>query len=225
VPKAIIIDPRDVLTDESENHRNAINLIRQIVAGAGFRVPEKSIDEAESIAIGSFAPREYESMLFTLLDRNSTTALGCVSQFRKQHKRRVQLRPGAAQLMQAIRDRGWRTALAVAPTEEEMDEFRRAGIWDLLYSKGPPAKVKIYLPDVRVLEFLVGQLAVGVRDCVMLGSRIDNHVRPANVLRMTTILMQQGIHGTRQLPRDLNDIADYEVPDIEHLIRILPQVE
>jgi FMN phosphatase YigB (HAD superfamily) len=225
VPKAIVIDPRNTLTDESENHRNAVNLIRQIVAEAGFRVTESALEDAENFAVYSFAPREYETMLFTLVDRDSVLALKCISRFRKEYQRTIRLRAGAAQLMQAVRNAGWRAALATPPTEDEMNEFRRAGIWDLLYSKGPPAKVKIYLPDIRVLEFLVGQLAVDVRDCVMLGNRIDNHIRPANTMKMTSILLRQGMHGEKQLPRDLNDVPDYEFDSIENLIRGLPRVE
>ena len=57
--QAIIIDLYDTLTDESDNERNAIALLRQIVATAGVRVSEQALKEAEAHSIESFAPRHH----------------------------------------------------------------------------------------------------------------------------------------------------------------------
>jgi hypothetical protein len=53
---------------------------------------------------------------------------------------------------------------------------------------------------------------------------VDNTVRPANILRMQAIQLQLGRHGKFQLPRDLQDVPDYEAPDVNALLNVIPTV-
>jgi FMN phosphatase YigB (HAD superfamily) len=222
--QAIIIDLYDTLTDESDNERNAIALLRQIVATAGVRVTEQGLKEAEAHSIESFAPDPFEAMIFRLVNRDTTMALRCISAFRKNFPRAVKIRPEAKSIVEACKQRGWKTALAQAPNKDEADALQKAGVLPLIDIKGPPPALKLALPDMRVLEFLLGQLGVMPGDCVMLGNRIDNDIRPAKNLRMTAVQVQVGSHGKRQLPRDLKDVPDYEAPDIKALLHVIPTV-
>lgn len=221
---AIIIDLYDTLTDESDNERNAVALLRQIVATAGVRVTEQALKEAEAHAIESFAPDQFEAMIFRLVNRDTTMALRCISAFRKNFQRAVKIRPEAKSIVESCKQRGWKTALAQSPSKDELEAFQKAGVMQFIDIKGPPPALKLALPDMRVLEFLLGQLAVMPGDCVLLGNRIDNDIRPAKNMRMTAIQVQIGIHGKRQLPRDLKDVPDYEAPDIKALLHVLPTV-
>jgi putative hydrolase of the HAD superfamily len=222
--KGIVIDYQDVLTDESDNDKAAISLIRQLVASSGLRVPEQSIQNAESFAIESFAPNFYEAMIFWLVDRNPEVALRVSSAFKKQFRRQVRIRQQAADLLQACKHHGWRVALASTPTEEEAQAMHNAGIWGWIDVKGTPPGTKIRLPDLRVLEFLAGRIGGKPRDCVLLGNRLDINIRPGNLLRMTTVLVQTGKHGQRQQPRDLKDVPTYVAGDMDELIGAIPQV-
>lgn len=222
--EAIIIDLYDTITDESENDKNGVALLRQVVATAGQRVTEQGLQQAQEFAIQSFAPNMFEAMIYHLVNRDATMALRCISAFKKNFPRKVNIRPKAKDIMTICKERGWKTALAHAPDKDESDALQKAGILAMFDVKGPPVALKISLPDIRVLEFLLGQLAVRPGDCVMLGNRIDNDIRPANMLRMTTVQLQTGLHGKKQLPRDLKDVPAYEAPTMEALLNVLPTV-
>lgn len=222
--EAIIIDLYDTLTDEADNDRNALALVRQVVATAGQRVTEQAFAQAEEFAIQSFAPNMFDAMIFKLVNRDTTLALRCISAFKKNNPRSVKIRPEAKEIVNICKERKWKIALAHAPDKDETEAFRKAGLLDMFDVKGPPAALKIGLPDIRVLELLLGQLAVRPGDCVMLGNRIDNDIRPANMLRMTTVQLQVGIHGKRQFPRDLKDVPAYEAPTLAALMNVLPTV-
>jgi FMN phosphatase YigB (HAD superfamily) len=224
VVQGIVIDIQDVLTDESENDRNAVSLIRQIVASAGIRVPELAVQQGECFAIDSYAPNFAEALIFYLVNRDPTLALRCVTAFRKQFQPFCKIRPEARQVIETCKQQGWRVALAQAPTEQEVQALRRTGIWDRIDVKGPPPNTKITLPDVRLLEYLVGRLGGKPRECVMLGNRLGISIRPANSLRVATIFLQTGRHGQRQQPRDLKDVPTYTAADINELLQLLPNV-
>lgn len=221
---AIIIDIYDVLTDESRNDQDAIALVRQIVATAGQRVTEQALNEAEKFAIDSFAPNQFEAMIFRLVNRDTTLALRCISAFKKNFRPQVNLRREAGEILQSCAQRGWRIATAQRLTDDEKATFERAGLMKLINVQGPPPAMRISLPDPRVLEFLVGTLGTSPGDCIMLGTRIDNNIRPANMVRMTSVHLQEGRYGKNQLPRDLKDVPDYEAPNVAGLLNVIPTV-
>lgn len=221
---AIIIDIADVLTDEEKNDREAISLVRQIVATAGQRVSEDALRDAEKFAIESFAPAPFEAMIFRLVNRDTTLALRCISAFRKNLSATTNLRQEALDILQTCKQRGWKVATTTRLTKDQASAFEKARLMPLIDVTGPPAAMKIELPDPRALEFLIGTIGVTPGECVMLGTRIDNNIRPANMIRMTTIQLQMGWHGRNQLPRDLKDVPDYEAPDIQALLHVLPTV-
>lgn len=221
---ACIIHIGDILTDEAANDREAIALIRQIVAAAGVRVTEQNLNSADDFAIESFAPIQYETVIFKLVNRDTSLALRCISAFRKKFTPRTTLRKEAPQIVNLCVQRGWKLALTNRPGEKEATALERAGLMDQFAVKGTPPQMKVSLPDPRALEFLLGALGTSPSDALMLGTRIDNHVRPANMLRMTTLQLKMGRHGRNQLPRDLMDVPNYEAPNIQALLEVIPTV-
>ncbi|MCB9894709.1 MAG: hypothetical protein H6839_09680 [Planctomycetes bacterium] len=224
MPNAIIIDMPDVLTDEAENDREAAALVRQIVATAGVRVTEQAFNQADEFAIQSFAPHQFDAMIFKLVNRDTTLALRCISAFKKNFKPRVNLRKEAGDILNACRQRGWKIGIAGHLSEDQLAALERAKLLQMIHVKGLPRQMKIDLPDPRVIEFLVGLLGTSTGECLMLGTRCDNNVRPANILRMQAIQLQMGRYGKLQLPRDLQDVPDYEAPDVNALLNVIPTV-
>lgn len=222
--RAAIIDIKDILTDESENHRNDIALVRQIVAAAGVRVSEQALREAVNFARDSFAPDHFDAMIFKLVNRDTTLGLRCISAFKKNRKPVVRLRKEAAQIVQACKLKGWKLALSESPTEDVAGALQRAKLLQQFDVKDAPRQMKIKLPDPRALEFLVGALGAPTGETVLIGTRIDNNIRSGNMLRMTTVHLQMGHHGKNQMPRDLKDMPDYEAPSVEALLNVIPTV-
>jgi FMN phosphatase YigB (HAD superfamily) len=163
-------------------------------------------------------------MIFRLVNRDTTMALRCISAFRKNFKPKTAVRKEAGDILEECKQRGWQVATPARLTDEQAGSFERARLLKMIDVTGPPAAMKIELPDPRVLEFVVGTLGLTPGECVMLGTRIDNNIRPANIIRMTTIHLQLGRHGKNQLARDLKDVPDYEAPDIQALLHTLPTV-
>lgn len=221
---AVIIDIYDVLTDETRNDSEAIALIRQIVATAGQRVSESALAEAEKFAIETFAPNQFEAMIFRLVNRDTSMALRCISGFKKNFKPTTTLRKEAGDILQACKRRGWKIATASRLSDEQKSVFEKARLLQMIDVQGPPPAMRIELPDPRVVEFLVGTLGTSPGDCIMLGTRLDNNIRPANTIHMTSVHVQEGRHGKGQLPRDLKDVPDYEAPNIAGLLNVIPTV-
>ena len=222
--KAIIIDPYEVLTDESVTERDAIAMVRPLVAQAGVRVPENAIAEAERGAVETFAPHFMDAVIFRLVGRDSALALKVGSQFRKTFNPAPKPRAEAGQIIHACRQMGWNVALAGPVNEETARALQRDGAWGHIAIKGLPPNIKIRLPDSRVLEFLLGALRVAPDECLMLGTRIDRDIRPANILRMRAIHLRQGRYGQWQQPRDLKDVPDYTVESTNALLDLIPRI-
>ncbi|MBE7491200.1 MAG: HAD family hydrolase [Planctomycetes bacterium] len=225
MPRAIIVDSYEILTDEAAHEREAISSIRQFVAQAGVRVPEAAVQQAEQSAVDSFAPNFFEAVIFRLCNRDVATALKVSGQFRKLPVPPPKLRPEGLEILKTCRQLGWKIALAAAPHEEMAKAMQKSGHWGLIDVKGPPAAMKIALPDPRVIEFLVGALGVMPAECLVLGTRMDNDIRPANLLHMTAVQLKQGRYGTRQQPRDLKDVPDYQADDVKALLALLPTIQ
>lgn len=224
MPHAVILDAYEVLTDESAIEREALSTVRQFVAQAGVRVPEAAVMQAEQAAVDSFAPNFQEALIYRLAKGDSGVALKVSGQMKKLPHPAPKLRPEGISILKTCKELGWKVALATCPHEELAKALQKGGHWPLIDVKGPPAAMRIELPDPRVFEFLIGALGVTPADCAMLGTRIDNNVRPANLLHITTIHLKQGRYGTRQQPRDLKDVPDYEAADIKALLQLLPSI-
>ncbi|MBK9976268.1 MAG: hypothetical protein IPP14_15995 [Planctomycetes bacterium] len=225
MPRAIIIDPHEVLTDEAAIEREAIGTIRQLVAQAGVRVPETAVTQAEQAGVQTFAPNFLDAVIFRLVNRDFSLALKVSGQFRRIPVQAPKLRPEAAAILDVCHQAGWKIALTSTPHEDIVKALQKNGTWDKVNVKGPPPAMKIDLPDPRVLEFLIGNLAVTPRDCLLLGTRLDNNIRPAKTMRMTAIHLKLGRHGHEQLPRDMRDVPDYEAADIKALLTLLPTIQ
>lgn len=201
-----------------------MTIIRKVIAQADIRVSDQALRSAETFAVESFSPDAYGAMIFKLVNRDTTLALRCGSAFKKEFKPATTVRRDAVQLLEFCRQRGWRIAFANALTDEENMVLDRAGVLSLVDFKGPPAGSRVSLPDTRVLGFIFGNLGITSPDCIFVGTRLDNNIRPGNNLRMTTVHLQVGMHGMKQLPRDLRDVADWEAPDTQALFDVLNRI-
>lgn len=225
MPRAVIIDAYEVLTDEAAIEREAIGTIRQFVAQAGVRVPETAVQQAEQAAVDGFAPHFLEAVIYRLCNRDSSVALKVTGQMKKMPHPAPKIRTDGLEVIKVCKSLGWKIALSTTPHEELAKALQKAGMWALIDVKGPPAGMKIELPDPRVIEFLLGALGTTPAETIVLGTRIDNNIRPANMLRMTAVQLKQGRYGQKQHPRDLKDVPDYEAADIKALLALLPTIQ
>jgi FMN phosphatase YigB (HAD superfamily) len=212
------------LIDSSVSDTEAMALLRQCVAKAGVRVSDQAMQAAEAFAIESFAPHFFEAILFKLVNRDSTLALKCAADFRKQFKPKFAARPDAREILAKLKDSGLKLAIVNRLSAEENEVLTKAGVLDLMNFKGLSAAMKIEIPDMRVFEFVLGNLGVGPADCAFIGARLDNCIRPGNELHIKTVLFKVGLHGTRQLPRDLRDVPGYEIDKLENLGAVLQEM-
>ncbi len=219
--QAVLFDLHGTLTDLTKADEAAIAAIRTIMTKGGVRLSESALLAAEHFAVDSFAPNLYESMIFKLAGRDPTLALRCVTEFRKVPPQKLLVRPGAVDLLKQCRSYGWKTALLNRLSEDAVAQLTKAQVVPLIDVAGLPAMARIELPDMRAFEYVLGNLGVEQRECILVGTRLDICVRPGNDLRMKTIFLRLGKHGQRQQPRDLQDMPGSEVGSLADLTKLL----
>lgn len=224
MPKAILFDILGPLADTTNSDTEALMLLRQIVTKAGVRVSDQAMSAAEAFAVEAFAPNLFEAIIFKLVNRDSTLGLKCTSEFRRQFKPKLVARPGARDVLSRLKQKGLKLAIVNRMSADDNAVLEKAGVLPLLDFKGLPLAMKIDAPDMRVFEFVLGNVGVAPNECVMVGARLDNDIRPGNELHMKTALLRVGKHGTRQMPRDLRDLPAYEMNKLEELEAVLQEI-
>ncbi len=68
-------------------------------------------------------------------------------------------------------------------------------------------------PDLEIFRLALQRAGCLPEEAAMVGDRIDNDIRPAKALGMSTIRIVQGA-SRLQVPRVADDIADFTVHDI-----------
>ena len=178
------------------------------------RIAGTDISAANDAAIASFAPNTYQAMLWTLMGNAAPAAWAAL--VASPPLRPFQLRPGIAELLRALADRGVPMGLAANQPASVHVPLRDAGILDLFRAQDVSGTIGLRKPDPRLFLHACGGLGLLPEQTVMIGDRIDNDIAPARLLGMGTILFRTGRHA-RQQPRSWLETPDYEVADIEGL--------
>jgi HAD superfamily hydrolase (TIGR01549 family) len=78
------------------------------------------------------------------------------------------------------------------------------------------AEIGIEKPDPAIFDLALRKAGCPASDAVMIGDRLDNDIRPAQMLGWQTVRVLQG-PGRFQVPRDSLDAADLTVSDVKLL--------
>lgn len=167
----------------------------------GIRVDQAMVEAASEEAVAAFAPDAYRAMIETLCGGEPTTVARVARRVEAMTigLDAFQLRPGMAELLQRLVERG----LKLAATGCSGDRLERAGI------------APLFLAD----------LGVPPEETIMVADRLDRDIAPAKAAGMATIQFRTG-RWRRQQPRAPEETPDKvvtDVPELEEAISALLQ--
>jgi putative hydrolase of the HAD superfamily len=191
----------------------------------GFHVTDAEWNAAHSHSVEVFAPSIYRAILWRLTGGNSEAAqrvYGWVED--RAHDRDLfELRPGIAQALDALRQRGLILGLCANQPVAVLERLRRAGIGQYFQNDGLSDVLGYRKPDIRLFLRVCADLKVEPTECIMVGDRIDNDIVPAKLLGMRTVLIRSGRHAEQQ-PRSWDEEPDGEATDAAGILDSIEQL-
>jgi putative hydrolase of the HAD superfamily len=220
--RAVLFDVGGPLDIEVQ-HEAAINAdIRAALEREGIVVDDETYAAAERIAVESFAPNAYRSIIWQLTGSNIEKSAR-ISEWREETsaKRDVfELRDGIADMLAGIHERGLRLGLAANQPAAVIDRLKAHGVGHYFENQGVSGVYGFRKPDLRLFLRSCADLQVEPADCIMVGDRIDNDIVPAKMLGMRTILFRTGRHREQQ-PRSWEELPDAEVQAAGELLPVI----
>jgi len=212
--RAVLFDVGGPIDTEVESERYIDAQIRASLAAAGVRVTDAEYAAANRWAVESFAPNAYKAIIWRLCGKDHDLARQ-LADFPFTH-RPFEPRPGMAELLHLLADRGLKLGLAANQPARILDELDRLGMGQCFTHREVSGHHGYRKPDVRLFLRACDDLGVAPHECVMVGDRIDNDISPARRLGMHTVLFRTGRHRDQQ-PRDADEEPDFEVADVSAL--------
>jgi putative hydrolase of the HAD superfamily len=188
--------------------------IRAGLQNEGFAFTEGDWERANSWAIDTCAPSVYRSVIWQLTRGDLPASLRIYDWMQERAAPRdlFDLRPGIAEVLRALKDRGIKLGLAANQPAKVLDQLGRHGIGHYFDNQGISGIYGLRKPDVRLFVRVCEELSVDPLECIMVGDRIDNDIVPAKLLGMSTVLIRTGRHRLQQ-PRSWDERPDLEVVD------------
>jgi FMN phosphatase YigB (HAD superfamily) len=190
--RAVVFDLRGTIDLEFAREMAVDSAIAAACGLEGLRVDQAMVEEASDKAVVAFAHDTVQHMVESLCGGEPATV--------ERVLRRVdamvanldvfQLRPEIEGLLQRLRDRGLRLGLIGVPPERAA-QMGLARYFDVALEVDPAA-------------------------CIFVGSRVDKHIMPANVIGMTPIQLRSGRYR-KQRPRDDEETPVAVVTDVREL--------
>jgi HAD superfamily hydrolase (TIGR01509 family) len=194
--RAVLFDIGGPIDTEIAWEATMDRLIREHISAT-----DAATTAAWATAIASHAPNAYQSVVWTLLDHDETRAPLAWSRIAAAARLRrspPDLRPGIAELLQALHAQGIRLALAANQPVQMLTALADAGLLHLFAVHGLSGLIDLRKPDPRFFLHIADALGRPPEECVMVGDRIDNDIAPARALGMGTILFRTGRHAMQR---------------------------
>jgi HAD superfamily hydrolase (TIGR01549 family) len=193
--------------------------IRAGLAREGYPVGDDAWNAANQNAVKTFAPSLYRAVIWQLTegDEQASDRIYAWMEGRAHERDLFELRPGIAEVLEALKLRDLKLGLAANQPLAALDRLARAGVGHYFENKGISAVYGYRKPDARLFLSACTDLGVTPAECIMIGDRIDNDVVPAKLLGMRTVLLRTGRHAAQQ-PRSWDERPDFEVHDASGIL-------
>ena len=203
----IFFDIGSTLADEEEAYRHRI---RDMIRGSSVtfeQFREKRVAYAKAGYNGDQAAIAYFGLTKTPWHSEDETPF-----------------PDAAPVLEALKRRGFRLGVIAnqAPGSRE-----RLAKWDLLQYFDvivASAEAGVAKPDPAIFRMALEQASCRPENAIMVGDRLDNDIRPAKALGMTTVRMKKGL-AIYMKPACEAEVPDYTVDSLSEMQSILCTIE
>ena len=207
-------------TLEDESKAQIFRAEGAAVAAAEFGTTTTSsrILELQDEGAGVFAPSVFRYALRRIgLDEENANI---VERKATWDKSRLLLYPDSKSVLEHFRGRCYLGLLAnQSPgTESRLRAYEIIDYFDLILAS---AELGLAKPDPAIFEYALKQSGCDPAKTWMVGDRIDNDIRPANIAGWHTIRILNG-YNEKQQPRDDLEVPDYTVDTLGEIIEIIP---
>jgi putative hydrolase of the HAD superfamily len=221
--RAVLFDVGGPLDTEILHEQYVDKYLRRAVRAVGCSPTDEEFAAASAAAVTAYAPDAYAAMAWQLCGQDPDRTREALRLFQREwsaeraaERGGMELRPGIAELLRRLHERGLLLGLAANQPARIIEELDRHGIGELFGHREVSGHHGYRKPDVRLFLRACEDLGVEPLECVMVGDRIDNDIFPARLLGMRTVLFRTGRH-IEQRPRTLDEIPDAVVTNIDEL--------
>ena len=199
----IFFDLGSTLVDEEEAYRHRI---RDMIHGKPItfeQVWEKRIEAAKAGYNGDQKVIEYFGLTKT-----------------PWHSEDETLFPDAASTLAVLKERSFRLGLIANQnpgTKERLANWGLLRFFDVIAASAELGHAK---PDPEIFRWALAQAGCAQKQAVMVGDRLDNDIRPAKELGMTTIRVQKGL-AVYMHPSCAAEVPDYTVESLSEILQFV----
>jgi HAD superfamily hydrolase (TIGR01549 family) len=140
----------------------------------------------------------------------------------------AELIPGASEMMQALKERGYRLALvADGPAATFTNNLGPYGLYDFFEVYTISDNLGCEKPDARMFHHAMAQLGIGAQDygrVVMVGNNLSRDIAGANALGMISVWLDWGPRRSK-IPANAGEVPAYTIKNPYELVALLDQLE
>jgi HAD superfamily hydrolase (TIGR01509 family) len=207
----IFFDVGYTLLDETPAWREQFDRLAVTLAGLGRAVTPAEINAFYERCCADFAPRQWKAIVEHFAPRPEDVeplmALG--SGWR--HDLELPF-PGVKTVLAQLA-KEFRLGVIANQSLGTRERMEKHGLLEHLKLVIGSAEAGVTKPDPRIFEMALQQADSPPDRAIMVGDRLDNDIRPANLLGMKTVHVRQGGSGV-QRPRDSTEVATATVDNI-----------
>ena len=118
-----------------------------------------------------------------------------------------------------LKNRGYKLGIIANQepgVKERLKSWNMGELFDVIASS---AELGVSKPDKRIFMFALDSAECKTGNAVMVGDRLDNDIRPANELKMTTVRIKKGLAAYMK-PKCNDDIPDFTIDNLSDLLSI-----
>jgi len=170
--------------------------IRAGLQRESFVFSEAEWHAANHRAVETCAPSLYRSVIWALTGGEITASQRIYDWMQERAAKRdlFELRPGIADVLDTLKERGLKLGLAANQPAKALGLLAEHGIGHYFGNDGISGVYGFHKPDVRLFLRACQDLGFEPAECIMVGDRIDNDVFPARLLGMRTVRIRTGRH-------------------------------
>ena len=136
--------------------------------------------------------------------------------------------PGAAELMQALKQRGYPLALvADGPADTFTNNLQPHGLYNLFDVYAISAQVGVDKPHPDIFDHALHQLGIEPADygqVVMVGNNLERDIKGANALGLISVWLNWSPRRSK-IPADASEVPQYTILQPLELLAVIDRIE
>ena len=129
--------------------------------------------------------------------------------------------PEAAEVLHALRARGYRIGIIANQAAGTADRLRSWGLLEHIDLVVASAEAGVAKPDPAIFRMALEQAGCALAEAAMVGDRLDNDIAPAKATGMRTVWLPQG-PAVWQSVRRAEESPDVQVKGLRELLELFP---